>query len=39
MVKYLKPNDLTSRENFAKVSTQSGATTKDILDYIKPLVR
>ena len=39
MVKYLKPNDLASRENFVEVSTQSGATTKDMLDYIKPVVR
>ena len=39
MVKYLKPSDLASRENFVKVSTQSGAITEDILDYIKPVVR
>ena len=38
MVKYLKPNDLASRENFVKVSTQSGATTEDMLDCIKPVV-
>ena len=35
----MNPNDKISRENFPKVSTQSGATTEDILDYIKPVVR
>ena len=30
---------MASRENFVKVSTQSGATTEDMLDNIKPLVR
>ena len=39
MVKYLKPNDLASRENFVKVSTQSGSLTEDMLDYIKPVVK
>ena len=39
MVKYLKPNDLASRENFVKVSTQSGTTAGGMLDYIKPVVR
>ena len=31
MTKYLKPNDLGSRKNFVKISTQSGATTEDML--------
>ena len=35
----MNPNDKISRENFPKVSTQSGATTEDILDYIKLVVR
>ena len=39
LVKYLKPNNLASRENFVKVSTQSGATTEDILVCIKSGVR
>ena len=39
IAKYLKPNDLVSRENFVKVPFQSGATTEDMLDYIKSLVR
>ena len=39
VVKYLKPNDLTSRENFAKVSTQLGAATENMLDYFEPVVR
>ena len=39
MVKYLKLNDLANQENFVKVATTSEATTKDMLDYIKPVVR
>ena len=39
MVKYLKPNDLASSKNFVKISTQSGATTEDMLNHIKPVVR
>ena len=31
MTKYLKPNDLGSRKNFVKISTQSGAATEDML--------
>ena len=37
--KYLKPNDLVSRENFVKVPCQSRASTEYMLDYIKSLVR
>ena len=39
LVKYLKPNNMASRENFVKVSTQPGATTEDILVCIKSGVR
>lgn len=39
LVKYLKTDHLSCRENFVKVSTQQGAMIEDILIYIEPVVR
>ena len=39
MIKYLRRDNLFSKNNDVKVDTYSGSTTVDMLDYIKPIVR
>ena len=39
MIKYLKRDNLSSKNNDVKVDAHPGSTTLDMLDYIKPIVR
>lgn len=39
MIKYIRREDISSKQCNAKVVSHPGATTEDMLDYIKPLVR
>ena len=37
LVQHLRPEELPFKKNNVKVITHPGSTTKDILDYIKPI--
>ena len=37
LVKYLRREELSSKKNNVKVITHLGSSTKDMLDYIKPI--
>ena len=39
MIKYLRRDNLSSKNNDVKVDAHPGSTTLDMLDYIKPIVR
>ena len=39
MIKYLRRENLSSRNNEYKIPAHPGSTTKNIFDYIKPVVR
>ena len=39
MIKYLRRENLSSRNNEYKIAAHPGSATKDIFDYIKPVVR
>ena len=39
MIKYLRRDNLSSKNNDVKVYAHPGSTTVDMLDYIKPIVR
>ena len=39
MIKYLRRDNLFSKNNDVKVDAHSGSITVDMLDYIKPIVR
>ena len=39
MIKYLRRDNLSSKNKDVKVDAHSGSTTVDMLDYIKPIVR
>ena len=39
LVKYLRPEELSSKKNNVKVITHPGSTTEGMLDYIKPIAR
>ena len=39
MIKYLRRDNLSSKNKDVKVDAHSGSTTVDMLDYIKPIAR
>ena len=39
MIKYLRRDNLSSKNNDVKADAHPGSTTLDMLDYIKPIVR